>query len=86
MQDGEKLLAEHGSAEAKVRPRLRELKDSWDLLTHNCKEKKARLQEAHQVRPLTSHLHGSVRTYRSARKVGNGFIITAVQLVIGAIM
>lgn len=50
MQDGEKLLSESRSAEAKVRPRLRELTDSWDALIHNCKEKKARLQEAYQVR------------------------------------
>lgn len=49
MQDGEKLSSESRSAEAKVRPRLRELTDSWDALIHNCREKKARLQEAYQV-------------------------------------
>ena len=49
LQEGEKLLSESRSAEAKVRPRLRELTDSWDALIHNCKEKKSRLQEAYQV-------------------------------------
>ncbi|XP_026156546.1 spectrin beta chain, non-erythrocytic 5 isoform X2 [Mastacembelus armatus] len=48
-QEGEKLLSENRSAEAKVRPRLRELTGSWDALIHNCKEKKVRLQEAYQA-------------------------------------
>lgn len=48
-QEGEKLLSESLSAEGKVRPRLRELTDSWDTLIHNGKEKKTRLQEAYQV-------------------------------------
>ncbi|XP_076605262.1 spectrin beta chain, non-erythrocytic 5 [Chaetodon auriga] len=48
-KEGEKLMAESQSAEAKVRPRLRELSDSWDALIHNCKEKKTRLQEAYQA-------------------------------------
>ncbi|KAK2826814.1 hypothetical protein Q5P01_021028 [Channa striata] len=48
-KEGEKLLTDCSSAEAKVRPRLRELTDSWDTLIHNCKEKKTRLQEAYQA-------------------------------------
>ncbi|XP_039992754.1 spectrin beta chain, non-erythrocytic 5 isoform X2 [Xiphias gladius] len=48
-KEGEKLLSESGSADVKVRPRLRELTDSWDTLIHNCKEKKTRLQEAYQA-------------------------------------
>ncbi|XP_027134554.1 spectrin beta chain, non-erythrocytic 5 [Larimichthys crocea] len=48
-KEGEKLLSESQSAKAKVQPRLRELKDSWDALIHNCKEKKTRLQEAYQA-------------------------------------
>ncbi|XP_030614955.1 spectrin beta chain, non-erythrocytic 5 [Archocentrus centrarchus] len=48
-KEGEKLLSESLSAEAKVQPRLRELTDSWDALIHNCKEKKTRLQEAYQA-------------------------------------
>ncbi|XP_071354370.1 spectrin beta chain, non-erythrocytic 5 [Trachinotus anak] len=48
-KEGEKLLSESHSAEVKVRPRLRELTDSWDSLIHNCKEKKSRLQEAYQA-------------------------------------
>ncbi|KAM7403778.1 hypothetical protein PAMA_004285 [Pampus argenteus] len=48
-KEGEKLLSDCRSAEMKVRPRLRELTDSWDALIHNCKEKKARLQEAYQA-------------------------------------
>ncbi|XP_044022541.1 spectrin beta chain, non-erythrocytic 5 isoform X2 [Siniperca chuatsi] len=48
-KEGEKLLSESPSAEVKVRPRLRELTDSWDALIHNCKEKKTRLQEAYQA-------------------------------------
>ncbi|GLD71857.1 spectrin beta chain, non-erythrocytic 2, partial [Lates japonicus] len=47
--EGEKLLSESRSADVKVRPRLRELTDSWDSLIHNCKEKKTRLQEAYQA-------------------------------------
>uniref|UniRef100_I3J096 Spectrin, beta, non-erythrocytic 5 n=1 Tax=Oreochromis niloticus TaxID=8128 RepID=I3J096_ORENI len=48
-KEGEKLLSESLSAEEKVRPRVRELTDSWDTLIHNCKEKKTRLQEAYQA-------------------------------------
>ncbi|XP_067336707.1 spectrin beta chain, non-erythrocytic 5 isoform X2 [Channa argus] len=48
-KEGEKLLTDCCSAEAKIRPRLRELTDSWDVLIHNCKEKKSRLQEAYQA-------------------------------------
>uniref|UniRef100_A0A3B4GB01 Spectrin beta chain, non-erythrocytic 5-like n=1 Tax=Pundamilia nyererei TaxID=303518 RepID=A0A3B4GB01_9CICH len=48
-KEGEKLLSESLSAEGKVRPRLRELTDSWDTLIHNGKEKKTRLQEAYQA-------------------------------------
>ncbi|CAJ1074861.1 spectrin beta chain%2C non-erythrocytic 5 [Xyrichtys novacula] len=48
MKEGEKLL-ESRSAEMKVRPRLRELTDSWDALIKHCKEKKTRLQEAYQA-------------------------------------
>ncbi|XP_030248101.1 spectrin beta chain, non-erythrocytic 5 [Sparus aurata] len=48
-KEGEKLLSDSPSAELKVRPRLRELTDSWDALIHNCKEKKTRLQEAYQA-------------------------------------
>ncbi|KAI4798393.1 hypothetical protein KUCAC02_022079, partial [Chaenocephalus aceratus] len=44
-----KLLSDSRSAEVKVRPRLRELTDSWDALIQNCKEKKTRLQEAYQA-------------------------------------
>ncbi|XP_020497621.2 spectrin beta chain, non-erythrocytic 5 [Labrus bergylta] len=47
-KEGEKLLESH-SAEVKVRPRLRELTESWDALIQNCKEKKTRLQEAYQA-------------------------------------
>ncbi|XP_029973399.1 spectrin beta chain, non-erythrocytic 5 [Salarias fasciatus] len=48
-KEAEKLLSECHAAESKVRPRLRELTDSWDALIHNCKEKKTRLQEAYQA-------------------------------------
>ncbi|XP_036927334.1 spectrin beta chain, non-erythrocytic 5 isoform X2 [Acanthopagrus latus] len=48
-KEGEKLLSDSPSVEVKVRPRLRELTDSWDALIHNCKEKKTRLQEAYQA-------------------------------------
>ncbi|XP_076022140.1 spectrin beta chain, non-erythrocytic 5 [Genypterus blacodes] len=48
-KEGEKLLLDCSSAEGKVRPRLKELTDSWDTLIHNCKEKKTRLQEAYQA-------------------------------------
>ncbi|XP_035467370.2 spectrin beta chain, non-erythrocytic 5 isoform X2 [Scophthalmus maximus] len=48
-KDGEKLLSESVSSEAKVGPRLKELTDAWDALIHNCGEKKTRLQEAYQA-------------------------------------
>ncbi|CAK6979040.1 spectrin beta chain%2C non-erythrocytic 5 [Scomber scombrus] len=48
-KEGEKLVSDYRSAEAKVRPRLRELTDNWDALISNCKEKKTRLQEAYQA-------------------------------------
>ncbi|XP_035529504.1 spectrin beta chain, non-erythrocytic 5 [Morone saxatilis] len=48
-KEGEKLLSKSRLVEAKVRPRLRELTDSWGALIHNCKEKKTRLQEAYQA-------------------------------------
>lgn len=44
------------SADGKVRPRLRELTDSWDALILNCQEKKNRLHEAYQVRPAALSL------------------------------
>ncbi|XP_060938197.1 spectrin beta chain, non-erythrocytic 2 [Limanda limanda] len=48
-KEGEKLLTDSSSAEVKVEPRLRELKDGWDVLMLTCKEKKSRLQEAYQA-------------------------------------
>ncbi|KAK5886954.1 hypothetical protein CesoFtcFv8_017933 [Champsocephalus esox] len=48
-KESEKLLSDSRSADVKVRPRLRELTDSWDALIQNCKEKKTRLQEAYQA-------------------------------------
>ena len=52
VQEGEAML----SADGKVRPRLRELTDSWDALILNCQEKKNRLHEAYQVRPAALSL------------------------------
>ncbi|XP_028251320.1 spectrin beta chain, non-erythrocytic 5 [Parambassis ranga] len=49
IKEGEKLLSDSRSVEIKIRPRLRELTDSWDTLIHNCKEKKTRLQEAYEA-------------------------------------
>ncbi|KAG7510030.1 spectrin beta chain, non-erythrocytic 5 [Solea senegalensis] len=48
-KEAEKLLSVLGSADAKVGSRLRELQDSWDVLVHSCREKRTRLQEAHQA-------------------------------------
>ncbi|KAM4625618.1 spectrin beta chain, non-erythrocytic 5 [Polymixia lowei] len=48
-EEGETMLSNGCSAEGKVSSRLRELADSWDALIDNCKEKKARLQEAYQA-------------------------------------
>ncbi|KAM9354795.1 spectrin beta chain, non-erythrocytic 5 [Pholidichthys leucotaenia] len=48
-KEAENLLSDSRSAEVKVRPRLKELTESWDSLIQNCREKKTRLQEAYQA-------------------------------------
>ncbi|XP_053700420.1 spectrin beta chain, non-erythrocytic 5 [Synchiropus splendidus] len=48
-KEAEQLELGQGSADSKVRMRLQELSDGWKVLVQNCKEKRSRLQEAHQA-------------------------------------
>ncbi|KAL2098982.1 hypothetical protein ACEWY4_005462 [Coilia grayii] len=48
-QEGERMLAAGHPAGGKIRPRLKDLEDSWTQLLDNCREKKARLQQAYQA-------------------------------------
>ncbi|XP_030641786.1 spectrin beta chain, non-erythrocytic 5 [Chanos chanos] len=49
MKVGEKMLADGHHAKNKIKPRLRDLNDTWEQLQNNCKEKKSRLQQAYQA-------------------------------------
>ncbi|XP_034530593.1 spectrin beta chain, non-erythrocytic 1 [Notolabrus celidotus] len=66
-KEGEKLL-ESRSAELKIRPRLRELTDSWDALIKHCKEKKTRLQEAYQALQFQRSLDDMEQCVRSVER------------------
>ncbi|KAM9777958.1 spectrin beta chain, non-erythrocytic 5 [Neosynchiropus ocellatus] len=48
-KEAEQLLLGQELADSKVRLRLQELSDGWNVLVQNCKEKRSRLQEAHQA-------------------------------------
>ncbi|XP_061631327.1 spectrin beta chain, non-erythrocytic 5 isoform X2 [Phyllopteryx taeniolatus] len=48
-EEADKLLADGGALEAKVRPRLKEATEAWAILVRNCEDKKNRLQEAYQA-------------------------------------
>ncbi|XP_063040192.1 spectrin beta chain, non-erythrocytic 5 [Engraulis encrasicolus] len=48
-QDGQKMLSAGHPAEEKIKPRLRDLEESWKQLLDNCKVKKTRLQQAYQA-------------------------------------
>lgn len=49
LQEGDNMLASSHSAKSKIKPRIKDVDDSWDQLLSNCKEKKSRLQQAYQV-------------------------------------
>ncbi|XP_068195162.1 spectrin beta chain, non-erythrocytic 5 isoform X2 [Antennarius striatus] len=72
-QEGEKLLADSRPAEVKVRPRLREVTDSWDALIRNSKEKKTRLQEAYQALQFQRSLDDMEQSIEAVeRELANG--------------
>uniref|UniRef100_A0A673I813 Spectrin beta chain, non-erythrocytic 2-like n=1 Tax=Sinocyclocheilus rhinocerous TaxID=307959 RepID=A0A673I813_9TELE len=46
---GDNMLASSHPAKGKIKPRIKDVDDSWDQLLSNCKEKKLRLQQAYQA-------------------------------------
>ncbi|KAM6973270.1 spectrin beta chain, non-erythrocytic 5 [Aplochiton taeniatus] len=48
-KDGERMILADHFALGKIKPRLKDLNDARDQLLKNCKEKKARLQQAYQA-------------------------------------
>lgn len=51
-QEGDDMLASSHPAKGKIKPRIKDVDDSWDQLLSNCKEKKLRLLQAYQVLQL----------------------------------
>ncbi|XP_077095863.1 spectrin beta chain, non-erythrocytic 5 isoform X1 [Siphateles boraxobius] len=49
IKEGDNMLASSLSAKSKIKPRIKDVDDSWDQLLSNCKEKKLRLQQAYQA-------------------------------------
>lgn len=49
------MLASSHPAKSKIKPRIKDVDDSWDQLLSNCKEKKSRLQQAYQVQHSKTH-------------------------------
>ncbi|XP_043119308.1 spectrin beta chain, non-erythrocytic 5 isoform X2 [Puntigrus tetrazona] len=48
VKEGDNMLASSHPAQGKIKPRIKDVDDSWDQLLSNCKEKKLRLQQAYQ--------------------------------------
>lgn len=48
------MLASSHPAKSKIKPRVKDVSDSWELLLSNCKDKKSRLQQAYQVQNCIS--------------------------------
>ncbi|KAA0711222.1 Spectrin beta chain, non-erythrocytic 5 [Triplophysa tibetana] len=46
---GDQMLASSHPAKSKIKPRVKDVIDSWELLLSNCKDKKSRLQQAYQA-------------------------------------
>uniref|UniRef100_A0A672QKD3 Spectrin, beta, non-erythrocytic 5 n=1 Tax=Sinocyclocheilus grahami TaxID=75366 RepID=A0A672QKD3_SINGR len=49
IKEGDNMLASSHPAKGKIKPRIKDVDDSWDQLLSNCKEKKLRLQQAYQA-------------------------------------
>ena len=49
LQEGERMISAGHYAPGKIKPWLKDLRDTWEQLLNNCKEKEARLQQAYQV-------------------------------------
>ncbi|XP_073682671.1 spectrin beta chain, non-erythrocytic 5 [Garra rufa] len=49
MKEGDNMLTSSHPAKSKIKPRIKDVDDSWDQLLSNCKEKKLRLQQAYQA-------------------------------------
>ncbi|KAI2654409.1 Spectrin beta chain, non-erythrocytic 5 [Labeo rohita] len=49
MKEGNNMLTSSHPAKGKIKPRIKDVDDSWDQLLSNCKEKKLRLQQAYQA-------------------------------------
>lgn len=62
-QEGDDMLASSHPAKGKIKPRIKDVDDSWDQLLSNCKEKKLRLLQAYQVQRAKTPAQGiSVHT------------------------
>ncbi|XP_067099877.1 spectrin beta chain, non-erythrocytic 5 [Osmerus mordax] len=48
-KEGERMISAGHYAPGKIKPWLKDLRDTWEQLLNNCKEKKARLQQAYQA-------------------------------------
>lgn len=48
------MLVSSHPAKSKIKPRVKDVIDSWELLLSNCKDKKSRLQQAYQVQNCIS--------------------------------
>lgn len=57
-QEGDDMLASSHPAKGKIKPRIKDVDDSWDQLLSNCKEKKLRLLEAYQVQHAKTQAQG----------------------------
>ncbi|XP_026142105.1 spectrin beta chain, non-erythrocytic 5 isoform X1 [Carassius auratus] len=49
INEGDNMLASSHPAKGKIKPRIKDVDDSWDQLLSNCKEKKLRLLQAYQA-------------------------------------
>ncbi|XP_052001180.1 spectrin beta chain, non-erythrocytic 5 [Xyrauchen texanus] len=49
IKEGDKMLVSGHPAKSKIKPRIKDVSDSWEQLLSNCKEKKSRLQQAYQA-------------------------------------
>ncbi|KAK2878694.1 hypothetical protein Q8A67_019485 [Cirrhinus molitorella] len=49
MKEGDNMLTSSHPAKSKIKPRIKDVDESWDQLLSNCKEKKLRLQQAYQA-------------------------------------
>ncbi|TRY84982.1 hypothetical protein DNTS_028857 [Danionella cerebrum] len=48
-REGEDILASSHLAKSKIKPRIKDVDESWDQLLSNCKQKKTRLRQAYEA-------------------------------------